>query len=333
MNHPPPLTENSASSAHHHHSVATHTKPIRSLPTLYDRHCKTDDDCPGVHCCNLWTSRCVLDPLGTICDIKPTTTNKKKTTTHKKSTTKHKTSAKSHTTTKKQLNPHTTTKSQPVGVLSETNPSSTPEPNTSAGNEGTTTSGAQPIVNDPNAPGSNTIVVTPTVATTLPASSGTLTASGAASSSTNGNNGGSNGNSNNLADSAVVSGDITNTKIGIGVGVGVGCVAAIGLVGMAAYRRHEKRQQNANFEGSSGGHVSTHWRPQSFMAVLGGVVAKLPRSSSTSSRGSSRIRSVFSNLSRNGSNRSNLSDQSVGTAPSLARVDEHYSDGQQMRQY
>jgi hypothetical protein len=134
-----------------------------------------------------------------------------------------------------------------------------------------------------------------------------------------------------LTNSATVTGDITNTKIGIGVGVSVGCVAAIGLVGMAVYRRHERRQQNTNFDNDSSDPVSTHWRPQSFMAVLGGVVAKLPRSSSTSSR-SSRLRSVLSNLSRNSSNRSNRSDasgSSFGSAPSLARVDE----GQPMRQY
>jgi hypothetical protein len=211
-----------------------------------------------------------------------------------------------------------------VAVLSETNPSPTPDLTTSAGDEGTTP-GDQPVVNDPNASAS-----TPTVAPTLTPSSGTPTASGTSTSSTNGSN---NGSQNNLANSAVVAGDVTNTKLGIGIGVGVGCVAAIGLVGMAAYRRHEKRVQNANMDNASGDPVSTHWRPQSFMAVLGGVVAKLPRSSSTSSRGSSRIRSVFSNLSRNGSNRSNLSDQSVGSAPSLARIDEHHGNGQQMRQY
>lgn len=212
--------------------------------------------------------------------------------------------------------------------MSETNPSSTPDPTTSAGDEGTT--GDQPVVNDPNAPASNPTVAT----TTLSPSSGTPTAPVASSTSTTGsNNGGNNGSQNNLANSDVVAGDITNKKIGIGIGAGVGCIAAIGLVGMAAYRRHEKRAQNANMDSASGDPVRTHWRPQSFMAVLGGVVAKLPRSSSTSSRGSSRIRSVFSNLSRNGSNRSNLSDQSVGSAPSLARVDEHYGDSQQMRQY
>ncbi|KAG2188142.1 hypothetical protein INT44_000893 [Umbelopsis vinacea] len=305
-----------------HPSVATHTQHIRSIPTLYDRHCKTDDDCPDVHCCNLYVQRCVLDPLGTICDIKPTTTTKKKTTTSKKSTTTHKTSTRRpSTTTKKPSNAHATDKSQPVAVLSETNPSSTPDPTTSAGDEGTTP-GDQPVVNDPNAPAANPAVATP--------SSGSPTASSPSSSPTTGSN---NGSQNNLANSDVVAGDITNKKLGIGIGVGVGCVAAIGLVGMAAFRRHEKRVKNASMDNASGDPVSTHWRPQSFMAVLGGVVAKLPRSSSTSSRGSSRIRSVFSNLSRNGSNRSNLSDQSVGSVPSLARIDEHYGDGQSMRQY
>ncbi|CEG78282.1 hypothetical protein RMATCC62417_12914 [Rhizopus microsporus] len=36
--------------------------------------CRTDDDCSGVRCCNLFTNKCVLDPDGTICDIQPTTT-------------------------------------------------------------------------------------------------------------------------------------------------------------------------------------------------------------------------------------------------------------------
>ncbi|KAG0739477.1 hypothetical protein G6F57_001045 [Rhizopus arrhizus] len=36
--------------------------------------CRTDDDCSGVRCCNLFTNKCVLDPNGTICDIQPTTT-------------------------------------------------------------------------------------------------------------------------------------------------------------------------------------------------------------------------------------------------------------------
>ncbi|CAO3667435.1 unnamed protein product [Umbelopsis ramanniana] len=178
------------SSASTHKSVAAHTQHIRSLPTLYDRHCKTDDDCPDVHCCNLWTQRCVLDPLGTICDIKPTTTLKKKTTTLKKSTTK--TSTRPHTTTQKSSKP--TDKSQPVGVLSETNPSSTPDPTTSAGDEGTT--GDQPVVNYPNAPASNPTVAT----TTLSPSFGTPTAPVASSTSTtDSNNGGNNGSQNNLA--------------------------------------------------------------------------------------------------------------------------------------
>ncbi|KAI9279089.1 hypothetical protein BY458DRAFT_503088 [Sporodiniella umbellata] len=51
--------------------------------------CKTNDDCPGVRCCNLFTNKCVLDPKGTICDIMPTTTIVKTTVSaHKTVTTK-----------------------------------------------------------------------------------------------------------------------------------------------------------------------------------------------------------------------------------------------------
>ncbi|KAI8577821.1 hypothetical protein K450DRAFT_250173 [Umbelopsis ramanniana AG] len=46
--------------------------------------CKTDDDCPGVYCCNLSTNSCVLDPHDTICGIPPKTT---KTTSVKTTTT------------------------------------------------------------------------------------------------------------------------------------------------------------------------------------------------------------------------------------------------------
>ncbi|KAF7727521.1 hypothetical protein EC973_007436 [Apophysomyces ossiformis] len=33
--------------------------------------CKTNDDCPGKKCCNLFTNQCVNDPKGKVCDIIP----------------------------------------------------------------------------------------------------------------------------------------------------------------------------------------------------------------------------------------------------------------------
>ncbi|KAI9256233.1 hypothetical protein BY458DRAFT_535374 [Sporodiniella umbellata] len=36
--------------------------------------CRSNDDCAGVRCCNLFTNKCVLDPDNNICDIQPTTT-------------------------------------------------------------------------------------------------------------------------------------------------------------------------------------------------------------------------------------------------------------------
>ncbi|KAG0191171.1 hypothetical protein DFQ28_000774 [Apophysomyces sp. BC1034] len=45
--------------------------------------CTTNDDCPGVTCCNLFTNKCVNDPNDTICDIKPTSTSLKPSTTGK----------------------------------------------------------------------------------------------------------------------------------------------------------------------------------------------------------------------------------------------------------
>ncbi|KAG1449742.1 hypothetical protein G6F56_008554 [Rhizopus delemar] len=36
--------------------------------------CRSDDDCSGIRCCNLFTNKCVLDPDNNICDIQPTTT-------------------------------------------------------------------------------------------------------------------------------------------------------------------------------------------------------------------------------------------------------------------
>jgi hypothetical protein len=49
--------------------------------------CASDDDCPGVYCCNLFTNQCVLDPNGNICDIKPTTSIIKTTVTNSKTIT------------------------------------------------------------------------------------------------------------------------------------------------------------------------------------------------------------------------------------------------------
>lgn len=50
--------------------------------------CTSDDDCSGIRCCNLFTNKCVLDPQGTICDIKPTTTIIKTTVSAHKTVTK-----------------------------------------------------------------------------------------------------------------------------------------------------------------------------------------------------------------------------------------------------
>ncbi|KAJ2956267.1 hypothetical protein NQZ79_g7863 [Umbelopsis isabellina] len=85
--------------------------------------CKTDDDCPGVTCCNLNTLQCVSDPNGTICDIPPTktktTSTSKKTTTTKKTTTSTKkatTSTKKTTTTKKTTSTKTTSTATATGT-------------------------------------------------------------------------------------------------------------------------------------------------------------------------------------------------------------------------
>ncbi|KAG2184324.1 hypothetical protein INT44_009339, partial [Umbelopsis vinacea] len=71
--------------------------------------CTSDDDCPGVTCCNLNTNTCVNDPNNTICDIPPTkiTTTKSSTTT--KSTTTKSTTTKSTTTTTKSTTTATAT--------------------------------------------------------------------------------------------------------------------------------------------------------------------------------------------------------------------------------
>ncbi|GAB5588145.1 hypothetical protein Unana1_03045 [Umbelopsis nana] len=55
-----------------------------AIPMEKRASCKTDDDCPGVLCCNLSTNKCVSDPNDTICGIPPTKTK----TTSTKTTTK-----------------------------------------------------------------------------------------------------------------------------------------------------------------------------------------------------------------------------------------------------
>ncbi|KAG1446998.1 hypothetical protein G6F46_011749 [Rhizopus delemar] len=54
-------------------STKTKTTTVLTM-TNTPPECRTDDDCAGIRCCNLFTNKCVLDPEGTICDIKPTTT-------------------------------------------------------------------------------------------------------------------------------------------------------------------------------------------------------------------------------------------------------------------
>ncbi|GAB5586922.1 hypothetical protein Unana1_01822 [Umbelopsis nana] len=71
-------------------SPTTTTTTATASPTSTGVHCATDNDCPGVTCCNLNTNTCVNDPNGTICDIPPTkttTTGTKTTTTGTKTTT------------------------------------------------------------------------------------------------------------------------------------------------------------------------------------------------------------------------------------------------------
>ncbi|KAI7861662.1 hypothetical protein BDF14DRAFT_286883 [Spinellus fusiger] len=49
--------------------------------------CTSDNDCPGVYCCNLFTKMCVLDPLNNICDIQPTTVVTSKTVSNSRTIT------------------------------------------------------------------------------------------------------------------------------------------------------------------------------------------------------------------------------------------------------
>ncbi|KAG1244904.1 hypothetical protein G6F68_015256 [Rhizopus microsporus] len=117
--------------------------------------------------------------------------------------------------------------------------------------------------------------------------------------------------------------------IGISVGAIAGCVAAAGLAGMFVYRRRQSKEQESDVVPDE---LNTRYRTQSFMAVVAGAVARLPkhRDSSRSSRSSGvmgTIRRAASkaskSLSRSGSR---SSQQSYGVAvsgpmPSIAHVD------------
>ncbi|KAG1445405.1 hypothetical protein G6F55_011973 [Rhizopus delemar] len=117
--------------------------------------------------------------------------------------------------------------------------------------------------------------------------------------------------------------------IGISVGAIAGCVAAAGLAGMFVYRRRQSKEQESDVVPDE---LNTRYRTQSFMAVVAGAVARLPKhnDSSRSSRSSGvmgTIRRAASkaskSLSRSGSR---SSQQSYGVAvsgpmPSIAHVD------------
>ncbi|GAB5588510.1 hypothetical protein Unana1_03410 [Umbelopsis nana] len=51
----------------------TSTVPSTTVIVPTAAQCASDDDCPGITCCNLFTKQCVLDPNNNICDIQPTT--------------------------------------------------------------------------------------------------------------------------------------------------------------------------------------------------------------------------------------------------------------------
>ncbi|KAI9254667.1 hypothetical protein BY458DRAFT_325437 [Sporodiniella umbellata] len=119
-----------------------------------------------------------------------------------------------------------------------------------------------------------------------------------------------------------------NKIIGISVGAVVGCVAAAGLAGMFIYRRRQDQETEEVPD-----EVNTRYRTQSFMAVVAGAVAKLPkRSDSSSSSGSGGVMgtlkraatSMSRSLSRSGSR---SSQQSYGIAvsgpmPGLTHADD-----------
>ncbi|KAI8373204.1 uncharacterized protein BYT42DRAFT_579575 [Radiomyces spectabilis] len=89
----PPVT-NSATMPSGSKSIPS--KPAKTtnvpMPTDSANTCSTNDDCPGVYCCNLFTNQCVLDPKGNICDIQPTTRVTSKTMSNGKPTVTHVTS-------------------------------------------------------------------------------------------------------------------------------------------------------------------------------------------------------------------------------------------------
>ena len=124
--------------------------------------------------------------------------------------------------------------------------------------------------------------------------------------------------------------------IGVSIGAVVGCIAAAGLAGMFIYRRREKNSQDIE-DLNQTSEVNTRWRTQSFMAVVAGAVAKLPKRSNSTASTNSRpsfnvlgsIRRAASNASRSLSVRSNGSRSSVqsygiavsGPIPAIARID------------
>lgn len=147
----------------------------------------------------------------------------------------------------------------------------------------------------------------------------------------------------NLTAGNAVNASVSNKTIGISIGAAIGCVAAVGLAGMMVYKRQSRRRFDdsigaGNIDESS---PQTHWRPNSFMAAVTSVVARLPRDrSSSSSRGSGgfaasvlgsirRVRSGRSNRSSSGSEMSHNTMNShtsfgyavSGPVPELARVD------------
>lgn len=126
--------------------------------------------------------------------------------------------------------------------------------------------------------------------------------------------------------------------IGVSIGAVVGCIAAAGLAGMFIYKRREKNdgQDPEDLNGTS--EVNTRWRTQSFMAVVAGAVAKLPKRSNSSASSNGRssfnvlgsIRRAASNASRSLSVRSARSTRSSvqsygiavsGPIPAIARID------------
>lgn len=127
--------------------------------------------------------------------------------------------------------------------------------------------------------------------------------------------------------------------IGISIGAVVGCIAAAGLAGMFIYRRRERTNHDQDVEDmNQTSEVNTRWRTQSFMAVVAGAVAKLPKRSNSSASNSGRasfnvlgsIRRAASNASRSLSVRSKNSTRSSvqsygiavsGPIPAITRID------------